>query len=91
MRSDAFELMKSIGDVKLADAAAAIEANIKVQPLESTAYLIYEHKAFRYYCEFAAVSRSRWRHAGAQGDGRLMVLACGNITCAKTALVHVPA
>ena len=55
VKSDGFELMKSIGDVKLADAAAAVAANVKVQPLESTAYLIYEQKAFRYYCEFAAV------------------------------------
>ena len=47
--------MKSIGEVKIADAAAAIAANVKIQPLESTAYLIYEQKAFRYYCEFAAV------------------------------------
>ena len=92
VKSEAFELMKSIGDVKLADAAAAVAANVKVQPLESTAYLIYEQKAFRYYCEFAAVCfamamgprtpalKAEWQ--------RLMVLACGNITCAKTALVH---
>ena len=92
VKSEAFELMKSIGDVKIADAAAAIAANVKVQPLESTAYLIYEQKAFRYYCEFAAVCvamamgprtpalKATWQ--------RLMVLACGNITCAKTALVH---